>query len=385
MRILMLSDWLPPDFGAVGQYALQFARDLADSGHEVTLVGLASGGASEVREVHGQGLLTVKRVVRPSYDKQSFVGRARWTLNTNLALLWHSRSELRQSGEIRFTGSPPYMIHFVMPLAKLFGLRTRYRITDFHPECLMAEYRRVPRWLSALHGITRYWRRRVDVMEVLGEDQRRICLDGGIEPRRLELLRDPSPVHFIGTERQAEPPTVLIGRKIVLYSGNWGVAHDCETFVAGMTGFEARHPGYAGVWLNATGSRIQSVHQALVAAGIHATRSALVPLSELSGVLLAAHVHIICLRDSFVGFVLPSKVYACIASARPILFIGSERSDVHSLCVQAAASGRLAYRRVDVGDAEGVIRGLEELLACSAQAHAHHPRSRLTAIAGMRS
>ena len=31
------------------------------------------------------------------------------------------------------------MIHFVMPLAKLYGRRTRYRITDFHPECLMAE------------------------------------------------------------------------------------------------------------------------------------------------------------------------------------------------------------------------------------------------------
>jgi hypothetical protein len=96
-----------------------------------------------------------------------------------------------------------------------------------------------------------------------------------------------------------------------------------------------------------------------------------VPLADLPGVLLAADLHVICLRDSFVGFVLPSKVYACIESGRPILFIGSERSDVHSLCAEATASGRLAYRRVDVGDVAGVILGIEELLAGTIESRRH--------------
>ena len=33
--------------------------------------------------------------------------------------------------------------------------------------------------------------------------------------------------------------------------------------------------------------------------------------------------HLITLSDAFVGFVLPSKVHGCIASGRPVLFIGS--------------------------------------------------------------
>ena len=233
----------------------------------------------------------------------------------------------------------------------------------------------MPRWLSILHGITRYWRRRVDVIEVLGEDQRRICLGGGIAPQRFELVRDPSPIRFTGQESRAKPPEALAGRKIGLYSGNWGVAHDHRTFVAGLASFEARHPGSAGVWLNATGSRVELVHQALVAAGIAVARTPPVPLAELAGVLLAADAHVICLRDPFVGFVLPSKVYACIESGRPILYIGSELSDVHSLCAEAAGNGRLTYRRVEMGDVEGVSRAFEELWAGGGESLAEHLHS----------
>ena len=44
-RLVCICDWLPPDFGAVGQYALLSARELAKGGWEVTLFGLTSGKA----------------------------------------------------------------------------------------------------------------------------------------------------------------------------------------------------------------------------------------------------------------------------------------------------------------------------------------------------
>ena len=53
--------------------------------------------------------------------------------------------------------------------------------------------------------------------------------------------------------------------------------------------------------------------------------------------LLAADVHLITLRDPFVGYVLPSKVHACIESGKRILFIGSPSSDVHLLANAGAA------------------------------------------------
>ena len=83
------------------------------------------------------------------------------------------------------------------------------------------------------------------------------------------------------------------------------------------------------------------------------------PLDELPKLLLAADVHLITLRDPFVGYVLPSKVHACIESGKRILFIGSAESDVHLLAKEALPRDR--YRRVDVGDVNGLFEALLDM------------------------
>lgn len=359
----MLCDWLPPDFGAVGQYAVGFARELAEAGHDVALIGFSSKKNSCVEEAVGKGKLRIRRLYRPVYNKANLVLRAWWTLGANLALVWGARRELRHCAEIRFTGSPPYLIHFVMPFAQLLRVRTRYRITDFHPECLIAATGREGLWLRALGALTRSWRRKVDVIEVLGEDQGRRLAATGIDPGRIVLRRDPSPVVISRETPPETPPEAAAGRKIILYSGNWGVAHDHETFVAGYRRFCLQHTDSAWLWLNATGKRADTVAQSLRAFALPFGRTNPVSLERLPGVLCAADLHLITLDDAFVGYVMPSKVYACIASGRPILFIGSEGSDVHLLCSREVP-GNL-YRRVDQGDAAGVSEALTCLLGVS--------------------
>ena len=59
-RLVYLCDWLPPDFGAVGQYAVLEARDWASRGFAVTLVGLTSGAAAQgAIEPVGEGSLEI--------------------------------------------------------------------------------------------------------------------------------------------------------------------------------------------------------------------------------------------------------------------------------------------------------------------------------------
>ena len=69
--------------------------------------------------------------------------------------------------------------------------------------------------------------------------------------------------------------------------------------------------------------------------------------------------HLITLRDAFVGYVLPSKVHACIEFGKRIIFVGSESSDVHLLASRALAP--LNYRRVDVGDVGGLVKVLHDM------------------------
>jgi hypothetical protein len=77
----------------------------------------------------------------------------------------------------------------------------------------------------------------------------------------------------------------------------------------------------------------------------------------LAGLLLSADAHLITLRDAFVGFVMPSKVYAALELRSPVVFVGSSESDVDLLARQAG----LSYWRVACGDAAGFAQALEDL------------------------
>src|SRR5262249_14198047 len=144
----------------------------------------------------GQGTIEVIRVHRPSYDKQRFGSRVIWTVFSNLLLLRAALGALRRAETVLFTGSPPLMLHFIAPLNALLRKRLIYRISDFFPECFIAERGRQGLVLDLLLRLTRFWRRRIDAFEVLGVDQARRLVENGIAEERIRLSRNPSPVAF---------------------------------------------------------------------------------------------------------------------------------------------------------------------------------------------
>ena len=345
-RLVYICDWLPPDFGAVGQYALLFAREWAQSGWDVTLVGLTSGEPRrDPAESVGQGTLEVIRVRRPTYEKQRLVERLLWTVVSNLVLLKTAFGSMRRADAVLFTGSPPLMLHFIAPLNLIIRTKLIYRITDFHPECLIAERGQAGFLISMLLRLTRFWRRQIDTFEVLGVDQARRLAESGIPEERIELKRDPSPVVFSPRLRPLQlPDTLRDGSGVILYSGNWGVAYDDDTFIEGYSEYFRQSRRGLKFWLNAVGAKADRVENELRRRDTFVYRTRPVPLAELPPLLIAADVHLITLRDAFVGYVLPSKVHACIESGKRIIFIGSESSDVHLL-----ASGALRARELPSG------------------------------------
>ncbi len=80
------------------------------------------------------------------------------------------------------------------------------------------------------------------------------------------------------------------------------------------------------------------------------------------------------LEDAFVGFVLPSKIYACVDSGRPVLFVGSADSDVDLLARPAKAG----YWRVTCGD----VAGFADRLESSCRPRKYRSVSEYNALAG---
>ena len=219
-RIVIIADWLPPDFGAVGQYMQMRARALAEQGHDVTLIGLATAGASRRETKVGEGTLTEIRLAAHPVPRGSLVTRLLWTIWTDLRLVMSAFGRLRKADGILFTGSPPFLIHLLAPLRPLWKGRLVYRITDFHPECLIAAQARPSRLLSALLAVTNFWRRRIDGFEVLGQDQLKRLHETGVAKDRIELVRDGSPVSFRDSDVGDPLPADLAGHCVLLYSGN---------------------------------------------------------------------------------------------------------------------------------------------------------------------
>jgi glycosyltransferase involved in cell wall biosynthesis len=357
-RIVQLTDWLPPEFSAVSQYTILIAEEEAERGGAVTVVGLTKSRPVLDTRMIDPGALYIVGVPRKDIDRASWSRRLIWTGKTNLILIWRAWRYMRQADEIRFTGSPPFMIHFLSVANVFLRKKLTYRITDFYPECIIAALKKPSIVLEALRRLTNLLRRRIDRFEVIGNDMARRLLACGIDPDRVVLRRDMSPVD-IGPDTQPLPiPTELAGRKTLLYSGNWGVAHDVDTFLEGYRRHHQIGTGSVLLWLNATGSGADEIDSRLRAERLPFYRQNLVALDQLGNLLVTPDAHLITLRPEFMGFVLPSKVYGCIASRRPVLFVGPPGSDVNELC---SADPGLPFRRADVGNASEVADALEEL------------------------
>jgi hypothetical protein len=354
---LYICDWLPPDFGAVGQYSLIFARSQAIEGRSVVLGGLSSRGHEEIIEACGKGRLRIVKLAAKPYEKANFKTRLLWTLKTNTRIIIGLWSELWACNEIRFTGSPPLLLHWIAPLNLLLRKRLVYRITDFHPECLIAARNHPSWWLNLVYRLTQFWRRRVTAFEVLGQDQMARLIASGINEERISIKPDRSPVTVNEATVPLERPNIGLGKVLLLYSGNWGVAHDYSTFLEAYRLHHGRGSGRVVLWLNAVGAAVERIEAVLRDERLPYLRTTLVPLEQLASLLVTPDAHLITLSDAFVGYVLPSKVHGCIASNKPILFVGSDRSDIHSLCL-ASSTG---YERVSVGDVAGCVAALELL------------------------
>src|SRR5262249_48732067 len=153
--------------------------------------------------------------------------------------------------------------------------------TDFYPEVIIAALGRRPVPLALLERFAWMCRRRIDAFEALGEDQRRLLLAGGIAPERIVIKRDVPPVSGSTHATPVSAPSLLAGRRVLLYSGNFGVAHDVDTLVDGLIRHHKDGSGRFGLWLNASGAGAENVETRLRKANVPLVRSMPSALDQL--------------------------------------------------------------------------------------------------------
>jgi hypothetical protein len=123
-------------------------------------------------------------------------------------------------------------------------------------------------------------------------------------------------------------------RNLALYAGNLGEAHCFEEILAA-----APHlPGHWTIRFAARGAKLSALKEKASelkrprdeetkrpGATVEVTGYA--SEEETPGLLASARVHLITMSPGWEGIVVPSKLYGCIRTGRPVLFIGPENAD----------------------------------------------------------
>ena len=135
---------------------------------------------------------------------------------------------------------------------------------------------------------------------------------------------------------------------VVLYSGNLGAGHDIATIEGVLRGCEGL-TGLRFVFIG--GGKGYEQLETRWKGAAHVSFLPFQPKEKLGESLSAASLHWISLKEEFVGLMVPSKLYGCLASGRPILSIGPLDSTV-AMTVREAGCGEAVAN----GDVDGAIQ-----------------------------
>jgi glycosyltransferase involved in cell wall biosynthesis len=112
----------------------------------------------------------------------------------------------------------------------------------------------------------------------------------------------------------------------LMYSGNFGRAHDAELFVR-LARLLRTNKSIRFVF-SVRGNRVDELQRMVTRDDTNIGFLDFAPQERLEQRLSAADVHMVSLREGFSGTVVPSKFQGAIAAGRPILFSGDPASAV---------------------------------------------------------
>ena len=204
--------------------------------------------------------------------------------------------------------------------------------------------------IGRLGWLLDYPRRRADAVIALGDCMKDRLLRRGIPEEKIHVAEN----WGAGQTAQPHPPSADLPLRI-LYSGNFGLAHDAATIRAAIERLadDTRfHFDFAG-----GGPQRQELLEYCRKRSLgNVSFRPYVPREQLGASLAEGHIGLVTQNPSTLGAVVPSKTYGLMAAGRPILYIGP-----------ATATPALVIRRFDCGwriecgDTDGLVRLLEHL------------------------
>jgi colanic acid biosynthesis glycosyl transferase WcaI len=386
LRVLLVNQFYPPDMAPTGQHLHDLARALVARGHAVTAVcsRRSYDGGGEYAAAETIDGVEVRRLRVFGFGRRG-AGRAADYLSFHAALLGGSWDRRRFDVAVGLT-TPPYV---GWTLRRSPGLRARRHVSwvmDVYPDALLAHGALRPSSLAyrLLRLVARRQMARTDLAIALGPRMAQRVRAHATGRTRVEWVAPWGTADVRGLD-SAAVRAVRSSRGwsaddcVLLYSGNMGLGHRLGEFLAAARRLGARGP----LWAFAGGGVRRCEVEAFLAGAERGRVELLpyVPQSAVGSSLAAAEVHLVSLRDEWKGLIVPSKLQAAFALARPVIFVGPRDCEPADWITESGGGWVVGEDDVEalvraVGEAQDAPERLRRGQAALAYSVAHFDRAR---------
>ncbi len=363
MRVLLINQVYYPDVAATAQHADDLARHLVRAGHEVHVIasrsiyGTKGATLAKYEEVDG---VKVHRVGRSLFGKAGILARAAdFGVFYVLAML-KALTMKRCDVSVCFT-TPPFISLVGWVLRVVRRTKFVYWVMDMYPDVpvvcgVMKERALSTRFFEA---VDRFCLKRADRVVVLGRCMKDRVLAKGASPEKvvhIGVWSDQSEVKPIArADNEYTERWGLDGKFVVMYSGNFGLAHDVATMLEAAKRLETDERFR---FLFVGGGKKKAEVEAFVRERSlsNAVVDGYQPREKLDQSLSCADVHIATMIPGAEGVIVPCKLFGIMAAGRATVFVGSPKSEL-ALVLEEHGCGVV----VEPGDVDGLVDQLKAL------------------------
>ena len=332
-RILVLNQYYWPGVEATAHLLTELCEALAEEYEVEVVTGVLRGHEDAPRQLEHNGV-RITRVASTSYERSELGRRAVNYFSYLGSALRHALTGPRPDLVLCMT-DPPIIGDVGVLVGKRVGAPVLVISQDVFPEIATELDRlRNPAVIGVLRGLVGAYLRRADRIVAIGETMRDRLEAKGASPERLRVIPN-----WVDTRAITPQPRDnewaqkhdLVGRFVVMHSGNVGHAQDLDSLVRAATflrdrddvriviaGFGARH-----------GEMLELVERLEVQETVRFLpyqKRVRLPLS-----LSSADVHVVGLAKGLAGYVVPSRLYGILSAGRPVIAAAEDTSETARL------------------------------------------------------
>ncbi|HEV2299737.1 MAG TPA: glycosyltransferase family 4 protein [Candidatus Acidoferrales bacterium] len=330
MHILLLNQYFPPDTSATANIAATVAETLSKRHRVTVLAGRPSYDPTEhypfslLRRDACDGFI-VERVGSTAFSRHRMRGRVANYLS--YASLVMPRALALKADLVLAMTDPPFAGIIGAAVARMKRLPFVYNIRDLYPDMAIGgEIVCHQSWVRLWERMHRNALRHASRVVVLGDDMRQRILSKGVSPERVIVIRDGASLP--AAPAPADHPTIReirgSAKFVVLHAGNLGFYGAWPALIEAAKTFNG--DGGQLIFVGDGANRVSLEELSCCCASIRFLPFR--PASEIPCVMAAGDVHVVTIRRSLSGVVVPSKLYSTLAAGRPILAVAPEESDV---------------------------------------------------------